>query len=163
MIKKRQRRIELGLPDALDLTVICVEAGLSLDQALMRVGNELSYAHPELSGELHLVNLEMRAGKPRTEALHNFHARTDVDDIQGFGHDTDTNRSLWDQHRPGITRAFGFFLRTERRQRAEEAAAKTTIKMVVPLVLFVLPSLIFVTLGPAVIQLVRTLMPDAGR
>jgi len=162
MIKKRQRRIELGLPDALDLTVICVEAGLSLDQALMRVGNELSYAHPELSGELHLVNLEMRAGKPRMEALHNFHARTDVDDIRALV----TTLIQTDRFGTSIAQALRVHsdsLRTERRQRAEEAAAKTTIKMVVPLVLFVLPSLIFVTLGPAVIQLVRTLMPDAGR
>jgi tight adherence protein C len=162
MIKKRQRRIELGLPDALDLTVICVEAGLSLDQALMRVGNELSYAHPELSGELHLVNLEMRAGKPRTEALHNFHARTDVDDIRALV----TTLIQTDRFGTSIAQALRVHsdsLRTERRQRAEEAAAKTTIKMVVPLVLFILPSLIFVTLGPAVIQLVRTLMPDAGR
>jgi tight adherence protein C len=162
MIKKRQRRIELGLPDALDLTVICVEAGLSLDQALMRVGNELSYAHPELSGELHLVNLEMRAGKPRTEAVHIFHARTDVDDIRALV----TTLIQTDRFGTSVAQALRVHsdsLRTERRQRAEEAAAKTTIKMVVPLVLFILPSLIFVTLGPAVIQLVRTLMPDAGR
>ena len=162
MISKRQRRIELGLPDALDLTVICVEAGLSLDQALMRVGNELSYAHPELSSELHLVNLEMRAGKPRTEALHNLIARTGVDDIKALV----TTLIQTDRFGTSIAQALRVHsdsLRTERRQRAEEAAAKTTIKMVVPLALFILPSILFVTIGPAVIQLIRTLMPDAGR
>ena len=71
MIKDRQQRIKLGLPDALDLTVICVEAGLALDQALMRVGEDLQHAHGELSDEFHMVNLEMRAGKPRAEALRN--------------------------------------------------------------------------------------------
>jgi len=131
LIKKRQRRIELGLPDALDLTVICVEAGLSLDQALMRVGNELSYAHPELSDELHLVNLEMRAGKPRTEALHNLISRTGVDDIKALV----TTLVQTDRFGTSIAQALRVHsdsLRTERRQRAEEAAAKTTIKMVVP-------------------------------
>jgi len=162
MIKKRQMLITLGLPDALDLTVICMEAGLALDQALMRVGEELKHAHPELSGELHLVNLEMRAGKPRTEALHNLASRTGVDDVRSLV------ATLVQTDRFGTSvaqalRVHSDSLRTERRQRAEEAAAKTTIKMVVPLVLFVLPSIIFVTLGPAVIQLIRTLAPEAGR
>jgi tight adherence protein C len=162
MIRTRQRRIELGLPDALDLTVICVEAGLSLDQALMRVGTELSHAHPELSAELNLVNLEMRAGKPRTEALHNLTARTGVNDIRALvGTLIQTDR--FGTSVAQALRVHSDSLRTERRQRAEEAAAKTTIKMVIPLVLFILPSIIFVTLGPAVIQLIRTLMPDAGR
>ena len=156
MIKKRQMLITLGLPDALDLTVICMEAGLALDQALMRVGEELKHAHPELSSELHLVNLEMRAGKPRTEALHNLASRTGVDDVRSLV------ATLVQTDRFGTSvaqalRVHSDSLRTERRQRAEEAAAKTTIKMVVPLVVFVLPSIIFVTLGPAVIQLIRTL------
>jgi tight adherence protein C len=162
MISKRQRRIELGLPDALDLTVICVEAGLSLDQSLMRVGNELSYAHPELSSELHLVNLEMRAGKPRTEALHNLITRTGVNDIRALV----TTLIQTDRFGTSIAQALRVHsdsLRTERRQRAEEAAAKTTIKMVVPLALFILPSILVVTIGPALIQLYRTLMPNAGR
>jgi len=154
-IAKRQMRIRLGLPDALDLTVICVEAGLGLDQALMRVAEDLQHAHPELSEELKLVNLEMRAGKPRTEAMKNLAQRTGVEDIRSlvsvliqtdrFG--TSVAQAL---------RVHSDSLRTERRQRAEEQAAKTTIKLVPPLVIFVLPSVIFVTLGPAVIQLVRT-------
>jgi len=96
------------------------------------------------------------------EALHNFHARTEVDDIRALV----TTLIQTDRFGTSIAQALRVHsdsLRTERRQRAEEAAAKTTIKMVVPLVLFILPSLIFVTLGPAVIQLVRTLMPEAGR
>ncbi|HTR66378.1 MAG TPA: type II secretion system F family protein [Terriglobales bacterium] len=159
MIRKRQRLITLGLPDALDLTVICMEAGLSLDQALMRVGEELNTAHPELSSEFHLVNLEMRAGKPRIEALHNLASRTGVDDVRALvGTLVQTDR--FGTSVAQALRVHSDSLRTERRQRAEEAAAKTTIKMVVPLVLFVLPSIIFVTLGPAVIQLIRTLSPE---
>jgi tight adherence protein C len=162
LIQQRQQRIKLGLPDALDLTVICVEAGLALDQAMMRVGQDLHHAHPELSDEFHLVNLEMRAGKPRPEALRNMVDRTGVDDIRSLvGTLIQTDR--FGTSVAQALRVHSDSLRTERRQRAEEQAAKTTIKMVVPLVLFVLPSIIFVTLGPAVIQLVRTLMPEMGR
>jgi tight adherence protein C len=158
IIRNRQQRIKLGLPDALDLTVICVEAGLALDQAMMRVGQDLRHAHPELSDELHLVNLEMRAGKPRAEALRNLVERTGVDDIRSLvGTLIQTDR--FGTSVAQALRVHSDSLRTERRQRAEEQAAKTTIKMVIPLVLFVLPSIIFVTLGPAVIQLVRTLAP----
>lgn len=158
MIRDRQSRIRLALPDALDLTVICVEAGLALDAAMMRVGEDLHHAHPELSDEFHMVNLEMRAGKPRAEALRNLVLRTGVDDIRALV------ATLVQTDRFGTSvaqalRVHSDSLRTERRQRAEEQAAKTTIKMVIPLVIFVLPSIIFVTLGPAVIQLVRTLLP----
>jgi len=159
LIQSRQQRIKIGLPDALDLTVICVEAGLALDQALMRVGQDLHHAHPELSEEFHLVNLEMKAGKPRAEALRNLVDRTGVDDIRSLvGTLIQTDR--FGTSVAQALRVHSDSLRTERRQRAEEQAAKTTIKMVIPLVLFVLPSIIFVTLGPAVIQLIRTLMPE---
>jgi tight adherence protein C len=162
LIRNRQQRIKLGLPDALDLTVICVEAGLALDQALMRVGQDLQHAHRELSDEFHMVNLEMRAGKPRAEALRNLVERTGVDDIRSLvGTLIQTDR--FGTSVAQALRVHSDSLRTERRQRAEEQAAKTTIKMVIPLVLFVLPSIIFVTLGPAVIQLIRTLMPEAAR
>ena len=162
MIAARQQRIKLALPDALDLTVICVEAGLALDQAMNRVGQDLHHAHPELSDEFHLVNLEMRAGKPRAEALRNLVDRTGVDDIRALvGTLVQTDR--FGTSISQALRVHSDSLRTERRQRAEEQAAKTTIKMVIPLVLFVLPSIIFVTLGPAVIQLIRTLMPVARR
>ncbi len=161
LMRERQRRIRLGLADALDLTVICVEAGLSLDQALLRVGEDLRTAHPELSAEFHLFNLETRAGKPRVEALKNLAARTGVDDVNSLV------ATLIQTDRFGTSiaqalRVHSDALRTERRQRAEEQASKTTVKMIIPLVLFVLPSLIFVTIGPAVIQLLRVFLPMNG-
>ncbi len=153
-LQERQRRIRLGLPDGLDLTVICVEAGLSLDQAMMRVGEDLRTAHPELSGEFHLFDLETRAGKPRAEALRNLSDRTGVDDIRALvGTLIQTDR--FGTSVAQALRVHSDSLRTERRQRAEEQAAKTTVKMIIPLVLFVMPSLIFVTVGPAVIQLLH--------
>jgi tight adherence protein C len=157
MITDRQMRIRVGMPDALDLTVICVEAGLALDQAMMRVGEDLRHAHPELSDEFYLMNLELRAGKPRAEALRNLYNRTGVDDIKALV----TTLVQTDRFGTSIAQALRVHsdsLRTERRQRAEEQAAKTTIKMVPPLVVFVLPSIIIVTLGPAIIQLYRTLV-----
>jgi tight adherence protein C len=158
MIRARQHRIRIGLADALDLTVICVEAGLSLDQAMARVGDDLNHAHPDLSDEYHLVNLEMRAGKPRPEALRNLAERTGVDDLKALV----AVLIQTDRFGTSIAQALRVHsdgLRTERRQRAEEQAAKTTIKMVPALVVFVLPSMFFVTLGPAVIQLMHTLLP----
>jgi tight adherence protein C len=156
-INDRQMRIRLGMPDALDLTVICVEAGLSLDQAMMRVGEDLRHAHPDLANEFYLMNLELRAGKPRAEALRNLYNRTGVDDIKALV----TTLVQTDRFGTSIAQALRVHsdsLRTERRQRAEEQAAKTTIKMVPPLVVFVLPSIIIVTLGPAIISLYRTLI-----
>ncbi len=162
LIRRRQRSIRLALPDALDLAVICVEAGLGLDQAIQRVSVDLKYAHPHLSDELNLANLEIRAGKPRAEALRNLATRTGVDDVRSlvavlvqtdrFG--TSVGQAL---------RVHSDALRTERRQRAEEQAAKTTIKMVPVLVFFVFPSMFIVSLGPAFIQLLRNLLPAIQR
>ena len=158
MAKRRQHRIRLGLPDALDLLVVSVEAGLGLDQALQRVGAELAFAHPDLCDELRLINLELRAGKARSEALHNLADRTGVDDVAAlvamlvqtdkFG--TSVAQSL---------RVHSETLRTKRRQRAEEAAAKTGVKMVFPLVLCIFPAIYVVTLGPAAIRFMRVLGP----
>ncbi len=157
MIKDRQQRIRIALPDALDLTVICVEAGLALDQALMRVGKDLHHAHPDLSDEFHLVNLEMRAGKPRAEALRNLVDRTGVDDIKSLvGTLIQTDR--FGTSVAQALRVHSDSLRTARRQRAEEQAAKTTIKMVPPLVLFILVPFLFVTVGPALIQAYHSLV-----
>lgn len=156
-INDRQTRIRLGMPDALDLTVICVEAGLSLDQAMMRVGEDLRHAHGDLADEFYLMNLELRAGKPRADALRNLYNRTGVDDIKALV----TTLVQTDRFGTSVAQALRVHsdsLRTERRQRAEEQAAKTTIKMVPPLVVFVLPSIIIVTLGPAIISLYRTLI-----
>src|SRR5262245_57222764 len=159
--KKRQHRIRLSLPDALDLLVVSVEAGLGLDQALQRVGEELAFAHPELSEELRLVNLELRAGKARSEALRNLADRTGVDDLSSlaamliqtdkFG--TSVAQSL---------RVHSDTLRTKRRQRAEEAAAKTGVKMVFPLVFCIFPAIWVVTIGPAAIKFVEVLFPLAA-
>ena len=160
MEKRRQHRIRLSLPDALDLLVVSVEAGLGLDQAVQRVGEELIFAHPELCEELRLINFELRAGKARTEALHNLGERTGVDDVislvamlvqtDKFG--TSVAKSL---------RVHSDTLRTKRRQRAEEAAAKTGVKMVFPLVLCIFPAIWVVTLGPAAIKIVQVLVPLA--
>ena len=158
LAKRRAHRIRLSLADALDLLVVSVEAGLGLDQALTRVGSELSFAYPELADELRLINLELRAGKPRAEALRNLADRTGVDDLSSlvtmliqtdkFG--TSVAQSL---------RVYSETLRTKRRQRAEEAAAKTGVKMVFPLVLCIFPSIWVVTIGPAAIKFVTVLFP----
>jgi tight adherence protein C len=160
LAKRRQHRIRLSLPDALDLLVVSVEAGLGLDQAMQRVGDELAFAHPDLSDELRLINLELHAGNPRSEALHNMGSRTGVDDVislvamlvqtDKFG--TSVAQSL---------RVHSSTLRTKRRQRAEEAAAKTGVKMVFPLVFCIFPALWVVTLGPAVLKFMEVLMPMA--
>jgi tight adherence protein C len=154
MIAKRQLRVRRGLPDALDLAVICVEAGLSLDQSLQRVGSDIRHAHIDLATELNLVGLEMRAGKPRAEALRNLATRTGVDVVKSLV------AVLIQTDRFGTSiaqalRVHSDAMRTERRQRAEEQAAKTKIKMVIPLVLCVFPSMFVVSLGPALIQLIR--------
>jgi tight adherence protein C len=160
--KARQHRIRLSLPDALDLLVVSVEAGLGLDQALQRVGHELEYAHPDLCEELRLINLELRAGKGRADALHNLAERTGVDDVASlsamlvqtdkFG--TSVAQSL---------RVHSETLRTKRRQRAEEAAAKTGVKMVFPLVICIFPAIWVVTIGPAAIKFIQVLTPLAER
>jgi tight adherence protein C len=162
MAKRRQHRIRLGLPDVLDLLVVSVEAGLGLDQAIQRVGEELATTHPDIAEELTLVNLELRAGNARSEALHNLGARTGVDDVislvamlvqtDKFG--TSVAQSL---------RVHSDVLRTKRRQRAEEAAAKTGVKMVFPLVFCIFPAIWVVTIGPAAIKFVQILFPLAEK
>lgn len=157
-IRKRQETLRLSLPDALDLLAICMEAGLGLDQALYRVGQELRISHPVLSSEFLLVNLEQRAGKPRIEAWRHMADRTGVESIRSFVH------MLVQTERFGtpVSKSLGAFsdaLRISRRQQAEEMAAKTTIKMIPPLVLFIFPSLFIVLLGPALISIMRNLGP----
>lgn len=157
-IRARQHKLRIALPDGLDLLVICVEVGLGLDQAMLRVAQELKIVHPELSEELQLVNLEMRVGKTRIEALRELGRRTGLDDLktlvamliqtERFG--TSVAQSL---------RVHSDELRSKRRQRAEELSAKTTVKMVGPLVFFIFPALLVVILGPAAITLIRQLLP----
>jgi tight adherence protein C len=160
MATRRQHRLRLSLPDALDLMVVSVEAGLGLDQAVQRVADELMLVHPELAEELRLVNLELRAGTARADALRNLANRTQVDDLSSlvtmlvqtdkFG--TSVAQSL---------RVHSDTARTKRRQRAEEAAAKTGAKMVFPLVFCIFPAIWVVTIGPAAIKFVQVLIPLA--
>src|ERR1035438_10273970 len=154
-IKKRQQKIRLGLPDVLDLLVICIEAGLSLDQATARTAQELRNAQPELCDELGIVVLEQRAGRPRAEAWRHLAERTGVDVVRNlvsmlvqseqFG--TSIAKTL---------RVHADTLRTQRVQQVEEAAAKTTVKLIFPLVFFIFPALFVVVLGPAVIMMIES-------
>ena len=162
MAKRRQHRIRLSLPDALDLLVVSVEAGLGLDQAVQRVGDELAEAHPELSEEMRLINLEMRAGTERAEALRHLADRTGVDDVASLVA-TLVQTDKFGTSVAASLRIHSEVLRTKRRQRAEEAAAKTGVKMVFPLVLCVFPAVWIVTIGPAAIKFVQVLFPMANK
>jgi tight adherence protein C len=152
-VSARQLKLRLGLPEALDLLVICVEAGLSTDKATMRTAEELRISQPEIADELNLVYLEQRAGCPRAEAWKHLAERTGVDTIRSLA------SILIQADRFGTSigktlRAHADTLRTRRRQDAEEKAAKTTVKLVFPLVLLIFPSLFVVTLGPSVIIMI---------
>lgn len=154
-IKKRQKAIRRGLPDVLDLLVICIEAGLSMDQAVSRSAEELKGAQPELCDELGIVVLEQRAGRPRADAWKHLAERTDVDSVRNLS----TMLVQAEQFGTSIAktlRVHSDTLRTQRVQQTEEAAAKTTIKLIFPLVLFIFPSLFLVALGPAAISIIQT-------
>lgn len=154
----RKTRITNGFPDALDLLVVCIEAGLGLDAAIFRTGVELEMTHPDLCEELHLVSLELRAGLQRSQALTNLGWRADIPEVKSlvalliqtdrFG--TSVGQAL---------RVHSDSMRTARTQRAEEAAGKLPVKLLFPLMFFIFPSLFIVILGPAVIQGMRVLMP----
>jgi tight adherence protein C len=153
-ISNRQLKIRVGLPEALDLMVICTEAGLGLDQTLYRVGNELKFSQPEIRDEFHLINLEQNAGRPREEALKNFADRVNIDSVRSLA----TTLIQADSFGTSISktlRVYSDSLRTQRRQQAEEQAAKTTVKLVFPLVIFIFPSIFVVTVGPAAITIVE--------
>jgi tight adherence protein C len=154
-IKNRQKRMERGLPDVLDLLVICIEAGLSLDQATARTAQELKKAQPELCDEFGILVLEQRAGRVRSDAWKHLAERTGVDSLRNlvsvlvqseqFG--TSVAKTL---------RVHSDTLRTQRMQAVEEMAAKTSVKLVFPLVFFIFPALFLVTLGPAVILMMES-------
>lgn len=158
MAGKRQHQIARGLPNALDLLVVCVESGLGLDQAILQVSKELEHAHPEISEEFGFVNLELKAGKRRVEALRNLAERTGVDDlkklvavlIQADRFGTGVAQSL---------RAHADFMRIQARQIAEEKAAKLGVKLIFPIFFCILPSLFLVTIGPVAMKIVRELIP----
>jgi tight adherence protein C len=154
---KRQREIQNGLPDALDLLIVCVEAGSGLDAAILKASDELSLAYPALAEELKLITTETRAGKPRLEAFRNFAQRTGVEDVRTLV------AMLIQTDRFGTSiaqalRTHAEVSRTKRRQRAEEKAAKLGVKLVFPLVFCLFPALYVVVLGPAVIKIMHSLM-----
>jgi len=154
-IAARQKQIRLGLPDALDFLVICIEAGLSMDQATSRTAEELRLGRPALADELDIVVLEQRAGRLRSDAWRQLAERTDVDSVrilvsvlvQSEQLGTSVARTL---------RVHSETLRTQRRQQVEEQAAKTSVKLVFPLVFFIFPSLFVVTLGPEAIVMAES-------
>lgn len=156
--KRRQKEISRGLPNSLDLMVVCVESGLGLDQAILQVSKELEHAHPDISEEFALVNLELKAGKRRVEALRNLSERTASDDlkklvavlIQADRFGTGVAQSL---------RAHSDFMRVQAKQIAEEKAAKLGVKLVFPIFFCILPSLFVVTVGPVVMKIMRELIP----
>jgi len=155
-IRGRQKEMQRALPDALDLLVVSVEAGLGLNQALVRVSEEIYRISPVLSEQLALVNLEIRAGTPREEALRNLADRTGLDDISSLvGMLIQTDR--FGTSVAQALRVHADTMRTKRRQRAEEAAAKTTIKLIFPLVFCVFPAMFVVILGPAIIEILHAL------
>ncbi len=157
-VARRMKAIQRGLPNALDLMVICVESGLGLDQTTIQVAKELAAAHPEISDEFTVMNLELRAGKRRAEALHNLAERAGVEDLRKlvavliqtdrFG--TSVAQSL---------RGHADYMRTQARQRAEERASKLAVKLVFPIFFCILPSLFVVTVGPVIMRIVRELLP----
>jgi len=161
-IDRRQQTIMRALPDALDLMVICVEAGLGLDQAIKRVADEIKLAHKELSEEFHLLGLELRAGVARTDALKNLSRRIDLDEIKSliallvqtdrFG--TSIGQAL---------RVHSDGMKVSRQMKAEERAAKIPVKLLLPLILFIFPSVFIAILGPGVIRIIRTLLPALGQ
>jgi len=156
--QRRQKAVQRGLANALDLLVVCVESGLGLDQAMIQVAKELEHAHKEITEEFAMINLELKAGKRRVEALRNLADRTAVDDlkklvavlIQADRFGTGIAQSL---------RAHADFMRIQARQIAEEKAAKLGVKLIFPIFFCIMPSLFVVTVGPMAVKIVRELLP----
>jgi tight adherence protein C len=156
--RRRQNAIARGLPNALDMMVVCVESGLGIDQTMIQVAKELQFAHPEICSEFTVMNLELRAGKRRAEALHNLADRTGVEEVKKLV------AVLVQTDRFGTSiaqclRGHADYLRTLARQKAEERASKLAVKLVFPIFFCVLPSLFVVTIGPVMMRLVRDLIP----
>ncbi|HVH29032.1 MAG TPA: type II secretion system F family protein [Vicinamibacterales bacterium] len=154
----RQKQIRNGLPDALDLMIVCIESGSSVDQSIVKASDELDISHPALADELRLVTMEMRAGKARLEAFKNFASRTKVDEVRSLV------AMLIQTDRFGTSiaqalRTHAEVARTKRRQNAEERAAKIGVKLVFPLVFFLFPALYIAILGPVVVDYVTEFKP----
>jgi tight adherence protein C len=152
MTKRRMHRIQRSIPDAIDLLVICVDAGLGMDQALLRVGEEIALSYPDINEEFTQVNLEQRAGKPRLDAWQSLAARTKLDEFTSFVSMLTQSDRFGTPILKALTR-YTEDLRTKRRQLAEEAAAKTKIKIIFPLVLFIFPCIFIVLLAPAILSI----------
>jgi tight adherence protein C len=155
--RKRQESIFLGLPDALDLMVVCVEAGLGLDAAMRRVASELAVSTPVICEELAIANFQVQMGRPRRDVLHELGKRTGVDDVRALA------AVLIQAERFGASIATALrvqsdSMRVKRRQLAEERAAKAAVKLILPLVLFIFPGIFVVLVGPAGIQIATTLV-----
>ena len=160
--KRRQKQIKKGMANALDLLVVCVESGLGLDQAIMQVSKELQHAHPEITEEFAVVNLEMRAGMRRVDALRNLGLRTGVDEVKKLV------AVLVQADRFGTSIAASLkshsdYMRVQARQEAETKAAKIGVKLVFPIFFFILPSLFVVTVGPVFVRIMRELIPMMNR
>lgn len=161
LVKRRQREIFENFPDALDLMTVCVEAGLGTESALARVAEDMAMKSPTLSDELRLVNLELRAGADREHALRNLAIRTGVEEVGGFV----TMLSQAERFGTSIAaslRIHSEMLRTRRRQRAEEAAAKIALKLLFPLIFCIFPALLVVLMGPSMLHIYRVLLPTMG-
>ena len=157
-IQRRQQKILAGFPDALDLMTVCVEAGLGLDAAMNQVADEISMSNRILSEELKLVNLELRAGQSRQNALRNLSLRTDLEDVNNFT----TLLIQTDNFGTSISqtlRVHSDTMRTKRHHRAEEQAAKLPVKLLLPLIFFIFPSMFVVIAGPAIIRIMRLPLP----
>ncbi len=155
LVTRRQTNIRVALPDALDLLVICMEAGLGIDQALVRVGDEMATNAPDLAEEFQIITREQRAGKPRLDAWRSMANRLDIEFVRQFV----TMLVQTERFGTPIAHALGIFadtLRSRRMQQAEENAAKTGVKLLFPLILFIFPSIFVVSLGPAILNLQRT-------
>jgi len=160
-IRERKRRISEGFPDALDLIVVCLESGLGLGPAIQRVGEEIKLVHKQLSDELHVLSFELRTGLPRQQALRNLGIRTGVDDVKSL------MAVLIQTDRFGTSvgdalRVYSDHMRKTRQFRAEELANKLPIKLLFPLIFCIFPSFFVILMGPAVITLMRVLLPALG-
>jgi len=158
LVKTRQREIFESFPDALDLMTVCIEAGIGTEAAMMRVAEDMQFKSPALAGEMRIVNLELRAGADCERALRNLAIRTGVDEVDSFV------SMICQAERFGTSiaaslRVHSDMLRSRRRQRAEEAAAKISLKLLFPLIFCIFPSLLVVLMGPAMILIHRVLLP----
>lgn len=152
LVRRRRTRITNAIPDALDLLVVCVEAGVSLDAAIVRVARDMATTHPDLSGELLIVNRRVNAGIPREQALHGLWMRTGLDELRGLASSM-VQCERWGTSISKVLRIYAQTLRRKRKQSAEKRAAEASVKMLFPLIFFLLPALFVVIVGPAAMRI----------